>query len=130
MTDQLKLRDGDQPLPIINGSTDIQTMVVADIADRRQVGISRYGTALQPHNGRDALRDLYEELLDGVMYVKQVMVERGGAPTKEDIMAALNNEGAYCGDCDFESGLGCSDCSRVLSGYADAILRLFGGGAA
>lgn len=126
----LKQREGDQPLPVINDAPDIQTQVVADIADRRQVGISRYGTALQPHNGRDALRDLYEELLDAVMYVKQVMVERGELPTKKDIMAALNNEGAYCGDCDFEGGLACEGCSRTLGGYADAILRLFSGGTA
>lgn len=78
MTDQLKLRDGDQPLPIKNGARDIQSMVIADIEARRQVGIARYGTALQPNNGRDALRDLYEELIDAAMYTKQLMVERDG----------------------------------------------------
>jgi len=35
-------------------------MVIADIEARRQVGVQRYGTALQAHNGRDALRDAYE----------------------------------------------------------------------
>lgn len=79
MTDQLKLRDGDQPLPIKNDAPDIQSQVIADIEARRQVGIARYGTALQPHNGRDALRDLYEELIDAAMYTKQLMVERDGS---------------------------------------------------
>jgi hypothetical protein len=78
MTDTLKLRDGDQPLPTKNDALDIQSQVIADIEARRLVGISRYGTALQPHNGRDALRDAYEEALDLACYLKQAMVERDG----------------------------------------------------
>lgn len=76
MTDQVKQRPEDQALPVPNDRTDIQTLVIADIVERREVGIQRYLTALQPHNGRDAMRDLYEELIDGAMYVKQAMVER------------------------------------------------------
>lgn len=72
----LKEREGDQALPIINDRQDIQSMVIADIEERRRIGISRYGTALQAFNGRDALKDLYDELIDGAMYVKQAMVER------------------------------------------------------
>lgn len=72
----MKLRPGDQQLPVVNEYPAIQDLVIADIEERREIGISRYGTALQPFNGRDALRDLYEELLDGASYVKQVMVER------------------------------------------------------
>lgn len=72
----LKQRPGDQPLPVPNDRPDIQSLVIADITARREVGIQRYGSALQPHNGRDSHRDLYEELLDACMYIKQVMVER------------------------------------------------------
>lgn len=71
-------RDGDQPLPIPNDSPDIQSRVVEDIEERRKLGIQRYGTALQPHNGRDALRDAYEEALDLVMYLRQAIAERDG----------------------------------------------------
>lgn len=88
---ELKQRAGDQPLPVKNDSDDIQSQVVADITRRRKVGISRYGTALQPHNGRDALLDLYEELLDGVMYVKQAMVERD-QPLPGQILRDLRDE--------------------------------------
>lgn len=72
----LKLRDGDQPLSTVNDRQDVQSMVIADIKKRRQVGIERYGTALQPFNGRDALRDAYEEAIDLAMYLKQAIVER------------------------------------------------------
>lgn len=88
---ELKHRPGDQPLPIRNDAADIQSQVIADVEERRTVGISRYGTALQPHNGRDALRDLYEELLDGAMYVKQAMVERD-QPIDGVVLAELRGE--------------------------------------
>ena len=71
-------RDGDsQPLPTPNDAEDIQSQVIRDIEERRELGIRRYGTALQPHNGRNALQDLYEELLDGAMYAKQALIEGG-----------------------------------------------------
>lgn len=70
-------REGDsQPMPVVNDYLDIQSRVIADIQDRRKLGIKRYGTALQPHNGRDMLRDAYEEALDLAVYLKGVLVER------------------------------------------------------
>jgi hypothetical protein len=66
----------DQALPRVNDNPYIQDLVIADIAERKEHDITKYGTALQAGNGRDALRDLYEELLDGVMYVRQAMEER------------------------------------------------------
>lgn len=66
-------------MPVINGSVSVQSMVMADLETRLQVGIQRYGTPLQPNNGRDALRDLYEELLDAACYARQLIAERDGA---------------------------------------------------
>lgn len=69
-------RAGDsQPMPTPNDHPDVQSAVIADIEARRALGISRYGTALQPHNGRDALLDAYEEVLDLAMYLKQRLIE-------------------------------------------------------
>ncbi len=65
---------------------------------RRQLGIERYGTPLQPLNGRDAARDLREELLDAVAYAAQVAIEaRDGdaVTTATGAVAALNNSGAF-----------------------------------
>ncbi len=42
---------------------------------RRQMGIEKYGTPLQAKNGRNAANDLMQELLDGIVYAEQVMVE-------------------------------------------------------
>lgn len=76
----LRQRPGDQTLPTVNDLPDVQSMVLADLRARRDLGISRYGTALQPHNGRDMLRDLYEELIDAAVYARGVMAERELAP--------------------------------------------------
>ena len=66
----------DQPSPIINDRPAIQDLVLADVAERKRIGIERYGTPLQGFNGRDALVDLYQELLDACVYVRQVLFER------------------------------------------------------
>ncbi len=66
----------EQPMPIPNDSIDIQTLVMQDIAHRREVGIERYGTALQVNNGRDMLRDAYEEAIDLAIYLRGMIAER------------------------------------------------------
>ena len=66
-----------QPDPVpANG--DVWLVVLKDMEDRRQTGIKKYGTPLQAHNGRDALIDLYQELLDAVVYTRQLILERDG----------------------------------------------------
>lgn len=53
----------------------MQSQVIADIEKRRRHGIEKYGTALQPFNHRDGMRDAYEEALDLVTYLAQVREE-------------------------------------------------------
>lgn len=65
-----------QPAPRRNDSTPIAELVLADVQARRELGRRRYGTDLQAHNGRDALRDAYEEVLDLAMYLRQEIEER------------------------------------------------------
>ena len=60
------------PVP---GRRDVGPEVLKDIEARIELGKERYGTLLQTHNGRDALVDLYEELMDALMYTKQLMME-------------------------------------------------------
>lgn len=49
--------------------------IIDDLQARTAAGIVTYGTPLQTHNGRNALRDLYEELVDALQYSKQVDLE-------------------------------------------------------
>ena len=49
-----------------------------DMRDRDEWGLSKYKTRLQPFNGRDALTDTYQELLDACVYMRQQLYERDG----------------------------------------------------
>lgn len=70
-------REGDtEPMPTINDGPNVQALVMADIRDRMALGIKRYGTVLQPHNGRNPLRDAYEEALDLAVYLRQALYEQ------------------------------------------------------
>jgi hypothetical protein len=73
-TEPTKTRPGDQPLPI-GGHECVQDALIADIRERRDIGIQRYGSALMTHNGRDAVQDAIEEAVDLAVYLKQVALE-------------------------------------------------------
>jgi hypothetical protein len=68
----------EQRMPEPNDEPVIQALVIADMRARLAVGILATGSGLQPHNGRDALRDAYEEALDLCAYLRQAMYERDG----------------------------------------------------
>lgn len=69
---------GDQPKPILNSETPVWDLVQKDMADRDCAGREKYGVPLQPHNGRNALQDAYEEALDLVVYLRQAIYEKTG----------------------------------------------------
>lgn len=68
--------DNEQAAPVKNDSKPIWEMVIEDMRERDNLGRKRYGTPLQANNGRDALRDAYEEVLDLAVYLKQEIEER------------------------------------------------------
>ena len=63
--------------------------LIAYTAERKALGVKRYGRALETHNGRDALTDAFEEAFDLCMYLGQLQLERGGTlsddPYPEDV---------------------------------------------
>jgi hypothetical protein len=79
-------REGDQPLPE-RGAESVFAEVHrridehaaaahARVDGREAIGIKRYRFSLQTFNGRDAGRDLEEELLDALAYATQARLER------------------------------------------------------
>jgi hypothetical protein len=52
--------------------------VMADMRSRDNMGAVKYGTRLQPYNGRDGLLDAYHEALDLVVYLRLALYERDG----------------------------------------------------
>ncbi len=77
--------EGDQPLPAHNDRAAVWDLVKADIDSRDNLGRLRYGTRLQPFNGRDTVRDTYEEALDKLVYLRSLLVET------QELRADLNS---------------------------------------
>ena len=74
MTESLRQRPGDQPLPT-GGEENVQDALIAHIEKRKAIGLQRYGQPVMTFNGRNAPQDLLEELLDGATYAMQVLME-------------------------------------------------------
>lgn len=68
----------EQAPPLRNELPAVWDLVQADFSARDQEGRRKYGVPLQPHNGRDALIDAYQEALDLVVYLRQAIYERDG----------------------------------------------------
>lgn len=54
----------------------IWDLVVTDMQKRDAQGTSSYGKRLFANDGRDTLRDAYEEALDLAVYLKKAILER------------------------------------------------------
>lgn len=67
-----------EPDPKRNNAPAVWDLVISDMQDRDNFGLQRYATRLQPHNGRDALKDAYQEALDLTVYLRQALYERDG----------------------------------------------------
>lgn len=71
------------PPPAPNQNRPVWELVIADMQQRNRAGTEKYGTSLQAFNGRDALRDVYEEALDLAVYLRQAIEERVAAGEEE-----------------------------------------------
>lgn len=92
-----------------------------DVMARKAMGLKKYGTVLQPCNGRDNLNDLYQELVDAAKYAMTEYLEIciGERPCDKDypdVLLALYDDlldalkRVYIlkgGDRDFNSGSKC-----------------------
>jgi hypothetical protein len=67
----------------------IHELVADDLMDRMHVGIRRYGTPLQPFNGRSSLRDAYEETLDQAVYLRTALYEEDNARVPDYVWRLL-----------------------------------------
>jgi len=61
-----------EPTP---GEAEVTPLVIADLQSRSDFGARKYGTRLQTFNGRDALKDAYQEALDLCCYLRQRIEE-------------------------------------------------------
>lgn len=65
----------DQPLPVPNDGPSMHDLVAADMMERKEHGLRKYGQLLQAFNGRSFLQDGYEEVLDLAVYLRGALEE-------------------------------------------------------
>jgi hypothetical protein len=65
-----------QPLPKEVDGPSMHDKLVEDILARKEFGLRKYGQPLRANNGRDTLRDAYEEVLDLAVYLRTLIAER------------------------------------------------------
>lgn len=150
---QMSERDANKPEPPPTGAgTPVWPLVIADMQERDRIGTAKYGTPLRVHNGRDALLDAYQEALDLVVYLRQVIEERqqercsraGGSRGRCVLTRGHDGDhewptpptatGAHCSICDVGTGYQHhSDCPNAFSNRtptAECAPHLDGPGAA
>lgn len=64
----------------------ITPLVIADMEERREHGMAKYGEELTAFNGRDSLQDAYQEALDLVVYLRQ-KIEEEECQSRRDVDA-------------------------------------------
>ena len=67
-----------EPEPKENNLPAVWDLVIEDMKERDAMGFKRYGMHLQPFNGRNSLRDAYQEALDLAVYLRQRIYEEKG----------------------------------------------------
>lgn len=81
----------EQPAPR-PGYSDVfglaEVMLPSLLKERRERGLRTYGRPLETWNGRDAVRDALEEILDAFLYVLQEALER------EDLVETMKKDSA------------------------------------
>ena len=65
-----------EPDPIKTEERPVWELVIEDMRQRDNEGRKKYGTPLQASNGRDALVDAYQEVLDLAVYLRQEIERR------------------------------------------------------
>lgn len=74
-----------QPAPT-EGQADVTDLVIRDLVARRAMGTAKYGTPLRTFNGRNALMDAYQEVLDLANYLRQRIAEEDAKAAAADTL--------------------------------------------
>jgi len=92
--------NGAQPEPTPNDREHVQKRAIKQLYERYMFGVQHYKTGVQIGNGRKMVKDLREELQDGLIYVTGVEMET------EEIIAIVrhlidmhHDLGNYCNVC-------------------------------
>ncbi len=62
--------------PPVYGGKVVYTELIKDIESRAEFGRLKYGQDLMTGDGRNTIKDAYEEVLDLAMYFKKLLMEQ------------------------------------------------------
>lgn len=73
-----------EPMPIVTDELSVHDLLIEHLSkrklaspliphirDRKDLGLQKYGTILQASNGRNHRNDIFQELLDALIYTQQ-----------------------------------------------------------
>jgi hypothetical protein len=69
----------EEPAPKPSEHPAVWGLVIKDMQDRDHFGAQKYGQRLKPHDGRNALVDAYQEVLDLAVYLRKKIYEESGS---------------------------------------------------
>ena len=109
-----------EPAPQQSDALAAWDLVLQDIKERDANGVAKYGRRLTPQDGRNSVVDLYQELLDAVVYLRKWLYEKAAY---EKTIAELEAENLLLKTQATVAGTPpvCSNCgaSRLSEGYPD-----------
>lgn len=76
----------DQVAPTPNDGPSCHDLVIKDLEERKQFGLRKYGSLLQPNNGRSFLQDAYEEALDLCAYLRGKLEEERRVAARQSLI--------------------------------------------
>ncbi|AVO25157.1 hypothetical protein KHQ84_gp157 [Rhodococcus phage Finch] len=76
-------REDEQPDPVANDEPSAHDIAIASLTERKEFGLKKYGTLLQVGNGRNSIKDAYEEAQDLVVYLATAQEEQRRLLEKE-----------------------------------------------
>lgn len=88
-----------QPLPTpgaVNVTPIARGLFLTMLLDREIKGIEQYGRSLETFNGRNAIRDALEEVVDAFQYLTQIQLEHDALITERDVLRARVAELESC----------------------------------
>lgn len=100
----------EQPKPTKNDRPAVWDLVIEDMKARDAIGQQRYGTRLQPFNGRDSLQDAYEEALDLAVYLRQAIEERRNGPKSSAAASDVSKTGRCAENSNLANVVLCATC--------------------
>ena len=108
---------------------ELARLILDDLDQRRKEGIKKYGTTLSTNNGRMALVDLYQEILDAMLYLLQHIYEEREiykSDISDELSGYIQDMGKYISEEDVPPEFDTGDMLSTLISLAFTVRAIAG----